>query len=84
MPIISKSSTNIIGYWLHLFRSSIAIFIILLLYYLYLYRHETIQMCVEMLNEYNTVETGILFYVDIRATAIISFIYIFYDKNYVL
>lgn len=33
-----------------------------------------------MLNEYNTVETGMLFYVDIQATALISFIYIFYDK----
>lgn len=55
LPIILKSSTNIIGYWLNLLRSRIAIFTIVLLYYLYLYRHETIQMCVEMLNEYSTV-----------------------------
>lgn len=33
-----------------------------------------------MLNEYNTVETGMLFYVDIQATALISIIYIIYDK----
>lgn len=29
-------------------------------------------------------ETGLIFYVDIQYTALISFIYIFYDKNYVL
>lgn len=29
-------------------------------------------------------ETGMLFYVDIQSTALVSFIYTFFDKNYVL